>query len=111
MKVAIPLLGRFLAIVLLFSCISCNTASQIDDYFTFNLQKSQNLPVPPETPVGQDTNIPSIPVGIDSSDLTTNGASLSLVKSAKLTKLVFTPSDSSYPMTSFDTITLSISTD
>ena len=52
-----------------------------------------------------------IPTLIDSSDLAKNGTSLSLLQSVKLTKLILTSDDASFPLTSFDTIRFAASAD
>jgi hypothetical protein len=103
----------FLSVLLVCSLISCSSSSGVDDYYTFNVVKSQNIPVTPQIPVGQDVSVP-FPISVDSTDFITSPTlrtSLALIKSVKLTKLAFTPSDASYPMTSFDTVRLFVSAD
>ena len=114
MKSAFPVFRIFVIPVLIVcSFISCSTSSGIDDYYTFNVGKSQGFTVPPQVPVGQDVSAPFV-ITIDSADLvtsTTLRTTIPLMKSVKLTKLSFTSSDASYPMTSFDTIKLVVSCD
>lgn len=98
----------FLPVMLLFcSFISCSSTEGIDNYFTFNLDKSFTVAAPAGSAVWPAITL-SVPVGFDSTDLAKNGTSLSLVKSVKLTKLIFTSSDASIPFSNVDTFTLSI---
>ena len=115
MKETPQFLRLWLMPILFFCCgiVSCSSTNGIDDYFTFNLNKSESIKVPPQIPVGQEVSGPFV-VKIDSTDLITNTTlqtSLALTKSVKLTKLVFSTGESSYPMTSFDTVKLTVAAD
>ncbi len=114
MKRAFPVFRLLLLpVMLLCSFISCSSSSGIDDFYTFNVMKTQSLPITPQVSVEQDITIP-FQMPIDSADLITSSTlstNLSLIKSVKLTKLAFSSSDQSYPMASFDTLRLFVSAD
>jgi len=97
----------FLSLVILcWSFLSCSSTDGIDNYFTFNLEKNQFIiNVTPTTAIGEEFVV-TVPTMLDSVDLAKNGTSLSLLQSVKLTKLVLTSGDASFPMTSFDTVRL-----
>jgi hypothetical protein len=91
--------------------ISCSSSSGVDDYYTFNLSKSSNFSVTPALPLHQDISAP-ITITIDSSDLitsTTLRTTIPMIRSAKLTRLVF--SNGAYPMSNFDTVSFIVSAD
>jgi hypothetical protein len=103
----------FVPIVSLCSFIACSSSSGIDDYYTFNVVKSQVIPVPAQVPVEQNVSGPFL-ITFDSTDLVTSKTletTIPLTKSVKMNKLAFSSSDPSYPMTSFDTVMLVISAD
>ncbi|HYM20001.1 MAG TPA: hypothetical protein VEW28_03245 [Candidatus Kapabacteria bacterium] len=88
---------------------ACSTLG-IDNFFTFNLNKSFSFPVPPQTPVGQLLTSPGIPLSLDSA-LAANNTALKYLKAVKLTKLAFTSDNAAYPVSSFDTMIISVKTD
>jgi hypothetical protein len=114
MKSAFPIFRLlFLPILSLFSFLSCSSSSGIDDYYTFNVVKSQAISVPSQVPVGQDVSGPFL-ITIDSTELVTSSTlrtTIPLTKSVKLNKLSFSSSDPSFPVTSFDTLRLIVSAD
>ena len=93
-----------------FVLAACSTLG-IDNLFTFNITKTATFPVPPLTPVGQLITSPALPFGLDSADLAKNNTGLKFLKTVKLTKLSFTSSDPTYPVSSFDTMIVSVKTD
>lgn len=97
----IPLL--FVALVA--GCSQVTNA--IDSFLTFNDERTFDLPFPKLTPVG--VALPaSFPLSPDSATLAKNKTGLSLLKTAKLTKLTFTFSDPTYTMQSVDTMYLQV---
>jgi len=91
---------------------SCKQVTQaISNLLTFDIDKTANIPVSHLTTTGFFTPNIGIPVGIDSADLAKQKTSLSLIKTIKLTKLIFTPDDASFAMTNFDTISLATGLD
>ncbi|MEP7234795.1 MAG: hypothetical protein ABI778_05820 [Ignavibacteriota bacterium] len=103
----------FFLLVIGFSFAGCSSSTNIDDYYTFNVGKSQTITVPSQVPVGQDVTVPFVLV-IDSVDLVSSktlSTTIPLTKSVKLTKLTFSSSDNAYQMTSFDSLTLIVSCD
>ncbi|MDP4220305.1 MAG: hypothetical protein Q8916_00905 [Bacteroidota bacterium] len=96
--------------VLLFctSLLSCSDTNSIDDYFTFNLQKSFGLNASAGSTVWPPMTV-TVPVSIDSSDLARNGTTSSLVRTVKLTRLVFASTDVAYPFSNIDTLILTAS--
>jgi isocitrate dehydrogenase kinase/phosphatase len=98
-----------LALFLLPACQEVNKI--IDDTFTFNLNKSFDFPIPALSPTGVDIPV-DVPIPIDSAEYAKNKTNLSLLKSAKLTRLVFSFSDSTFLMAnSVDTLVLSVKND
>ncbi len=98
----------FIPIASFCSFIACSSSSGIDDYFTINVQKSQNFPAPSQSSIGQWTTI-SLTITIDSSDLVANSTlstTIPLTKSVKLNKFTLSSSDPTYAITSFDTVKL-----
>jgi hypothetical protein len=102
-----PAIIATLAVVVLAACSTLG----IDNLFTFNVSKSATFQVPTITPVGQLQTSPGLPVGLDSADLAKNNTGLKFLKTVKLTQLAFTSSDPTYPVSSFDTMILSVKTD
>jgi hypothetical protein len=90
--------------LLLFS-VGCDSASTIiDDIFTFNVEKSFDFTIPANAPPGRLPAPLTLPLLINDSVLQANGTSMSLLKSAKLTKLrlAFTPT--SFSIADIDTL-------
>jgi hypothetical protein len=101
----------FASLILFFLFFSCKqTQEVIDKLLTFDIDKSVDLPLPTATPAGIYFSLP-IPIGLDSADLAKNKTGLHLVKSLRLTKLIFTPDDPSYPMSNVDTLSIAVGVD
>lgn len=90
--------------LLLFSS-GCNSEF-IDNIFTFNVEKSFEFTIPANTPAGITAPEVNLPLVINDSILQANGTSMSLLKSAKLTKLrlAFTPP--SFTLANIDTLNM-----
>jgi len=101
-----------LLVIALFG-ISCKQTTQIiDNLLTFDIDRSNDIPITPTIPPeGYLFSLPGVPIPVDSAELAKNKTATGLVKTLKLTKLVFTPDDPLYPMTNIDTIQLSAGTD
>jgi hypothetical protein len=97
----------FLPALTLFA--SCSSTDGIDDYFTFNIERSSAFIVDSQTQVGQDNSYVTSFV-LDSVDFAKNGTSLSLIKSVKLTKVSFV-SDKSNLLSNLDSIWIGITAD
>ncbi len=90
--------------------ISCSSTNGIDDYFTFNLEKSFTFSLSQNSSWAVRNSRESF--GIDSADFAQNGTSLDLIKSIKLTKLTFTPDLPAFPISNFvDSLSLSANND
>src|SRR5438445_13738165 len=100
---------------LLFSVLftaSCKQTQQIiENLLTFDVDKSVDIPLPAATPAGIYFTLPGFPIGLDSADLAKNKTALRLVKTLRLTKLVFTPDDPTYAMSNVDTLSLAVGAD
>ncbi|MFI5264844.1 MAG: hypothetical protein ACHQM6_10040 [Candidatus Kapaibacterium sp.] len=91
---------------------SCKQVTQaISNLLTFDINKSANFPVSHLTPTGILTPNFGIPIPLDSATLAQQKTSLSLIRTIKLTKLVFTPDDPFFDMSNFDTISLAVGLD
>ena len=105
----------FPSLLLVIACIgmSCKQVSQaIDNLLTFDIERSNEIPITPTVPPeGFLFTLPGIPIPVDSAELAKNKTATGLVKTLKLTKLVFTPDDPLYPMTNIDTIRVAAGTD
>ncbi len=105
-----PKNSLFLVIIALsVGAFACKTLG-IDDSFTFNLDKNFSFPVPKEIPVGVDAPEIPLPLAIDSADLAKNKTGVNFIKSVKLTKLDIVSTDPTYPLSSFDTMVISVRT-
>ncbi len=93
--------------------ISCKQVTQVvDNLLTFDITKSVDIPITPLLPPqGFLFALPGVPAGIDSAELAQHKTAFHLLKSLKLTKLVFTPDDPTYSMNNIDTIRLSAGPD
>ena len=97
------------ASLLALSVASCNQVNNIiDDFFTFNVVKTIQTPLPAATPTGILFPAIPIPVPLDSATLATNKTNLSKVKTCKLTGLNITFSDPAYTITNFDSLYVNI---
>ncbi len=101
-----------LASLLALGLTNCKEISNtIDDFFTFNLVKTVDTPLPAATPTGILTPPVPIPIPLDSATLAANNTSLSKVKTCKLSKLDINFSDPSYTMANFDSLYINIKAD
>jgi hypothetical protein len=103
-------LSFFSSLVFVCSVTSCSSTNGIDDYFTFNLQKSHDATADNSLFSRQPVIIP-IAISIDSSDLAINGTNLQLVKSVKLNLLRLVSGEGSYPFSKIDTAMFSVQAD
>ena len=106
MKITHKLLFASLLALCVASCNQIN--SVISDFFTFNVVKTIETPLPAATPTGILFPAIPIPVPLDSATLATNKTSLSKVKTCKLTLLAITFSDPTYTLTNFDSLYINI---
>ena len=107
----IPKLQYFACFLLICCFFSCSNITNIfKGSFNFDVSKSLSVNVPSQSPSGQSVSAIS-PIGVTNDDLVKQQTSTSLVKSVKLTALKFTPDDSSFPLTNFDTLKLSVTKD
>src|SRR5437879_4114620 len=81
--------------VLLLLFGSCSTSEGIDDYFTFNLEKSSSFDFVSDSS-GSGLSIHTMKITVDSADLASNGTSESLIKSIKLTRFQITSNASDF---------------
>lgn len=87
-------------LLLFFGCDS----KFIDDIFTFNVEKNFEFTIPAGTPAGRLPMPITLPLLISDSVLQANGTSMSLLKSAKLTKLRLTFVPTTYSLADIDTL-------
>ena len=89
---------KFLPVIFVFFLFtSCSSSSGIDDYFTFNVEKSLTFDL------SEDTGTVSqlyIRILADSADFAANGTTSALIKSVKLTRFVLTSNLSAFPPSS-----------
>src|SRR5438309_1201819 len=89
----------------MFFCIfffsACSSSEGVDNYFTFNLEKTFSFSLTPGSAEEDGYNF----AFTDSTDLASNGTSIDLIKSVKLTKLTFT---SNQPPSSIQSVTDSL---
>jgi len=89
------------------SLLSCSNTNGIDDYFTFNLQKTFGLAASAGSTEWPPMTV-AVPIALDSAELAANQTTSSLVKSVKLTRLVFSSTDVAYPFSNIDTLVLTV---
>lgn len=94
-----------LTFTLLLISIGCDSKF-IDDIFTFNVEKSFEFTIPAGTPAGVTAPEINLPLPVNDSILEAHGTSMSLLKSAKLTKLQLTFSEPSFTLADIDTLDL-----
>ena len=97
-------------VVLLCSINSCSSSSGIDDYFTFNRKTSDVFLVANDAQIGKDDS-DFILLPPDSSSLASNGTSLSLIQSVKLSRLALKDADTGYSISNVDTVQFRIAAD
>jgi len=90
--------------LLLFSAGCDSIGNIIDDIFTFNVEKSFEFTIPAGTPAGVTAPEINLPLLINEDSLKAHGTSMSLLKSAKLTKVRLTFSEPSFTLADLDTL-------
>jgi hypothetical protein len=96
-------------LLLFFGCDS----KFIDDLFTFNIEESHTFTIPAGTPAGKlPEGLLTIPIPINDSVAATHNTSMSLLKSARITKLQFTFAPSTFSLANnVDTLDIRIDSD